>query len=183
MWGGITGIIAEIKRCEAAGATIAAVTMAYVCIDTMAFPSMPSGQASQTRADFIPWVEAYLKGHPDQPYQYKGADVYAARCSLLHAFGAEADMHRRDPNIKKFGYHDGGLHAFDPDVSRNLVIIGTASFLNDVVIAVESFVRACEQDGELRGLVEARLPTVYQTMPFPQRNSVTTADASDVPPG
>ena len=168
MWGAIIGIIAEIKHCEAAGATIAAVTMAYVCIDTMAYLSMPAGQTSQTRSDFIAWVNTYLKGHPDQPYEYDGLDVYAARCSLLHAFSAEADLHRRDQNIRKFGYHDGGQHAFNPEVSPNLVIIGTASFLNDVVIAVESFIKACQQDNELRQLVESRLPAVYPTMPFPQ---------------
>ena len=48
MWGAVAGIVAEIKHCESAGATMAAVTMAYVCIDTMAFLSMPSGQTSQS---------------------------------------------------------------------------------------------------------------------------------------
>jgi len=171
MWNAIAGIVAEIKRCESAGATMAAVAMAYVSIDTMAFLSMPSGQTSQTRADFIAWVNAHLKGHPSQPYEYDGTDVYAARCSVLHAFGSEAEMHRKDGTIRKFGYHDGGLHAFNPSVSPNLVIIGVASFLNDVVIAVESFMKACQADASLRGLVEARLPTVLQTMPFPQGTS------------
>ena len=48
MWGAVAGIVAEIKHCESAGATMAAVTMAYVCIDTIAFLSMPSGQTSQS---------------------------------------------------------------------------------------------------------------------------------------
>jgi hypothetical protein len=61
MWEAITDITAEIKRCEAAGATLAAITMAYVCIDTMAFLSMPAAQTSQTRNDFIAWVNAYRK--------------------------------------------------------------------------------------------------------------------------
>lgn len=176
MWQAVAGIVAEIKRCEAAGATMAAVTMAFVCIDTMAFLSMPAGQASQTRDDFITWVNAYLKGHPDQPYQYDGTDVYAARCAVLHAFGAEAQLHRNDRNIRKLGYHDGGLHAFNSDVSPNLVIIGVASFLNDVVIAVESFMKACEADADLRCRVEARLPTVFQTMPFPRHGATARRD-------
>src|SRR4051812_39407898 len=94
MWNGITGIIAEIKRCEAAGATMAAVAMAFVCIDTLAYLSMPAQQTSQTRTDFITWVNAYLKGDANQPYQYDGKDVYAARCSVLHAFGSESEMYR-----------------------------------------------------------------------------------------
>ena len=183
MWGAVTGIVAEIKRCESAGATMAAVTMAYVCIDTMAFLSMPSGQTSQTRSDFIAWVNTYLKCHPRQPYQYDGTDVYAARCSVLHAFGAEAELHRRDQDIRKFVYHDGGLHAFNPQVSATLVIVGVASFLNDLVIAVETFMNACQTDAALRRLVEARLPTIFQMMPFPQGGPALLPDSDNAPSG
>jgi hypothetical protein len=58
-------------------------------------------------------VDAYLKGHEDQPYQYRGLDVYGARCALLHAFGSEGDYHQQCPDAKKFGYHDGGKHAYE----------------------------------------------------------------------
>ena len=162
MWNAVLGLVKEIRKCENAGATIAAVSMSYICIDTMAYLSMPESQTEQTRQDFINWVNDYLRGHPDHPYQYSGTDVYAARCALLHSCGAEAKMHRNDPTVKKFGYHDGGRHAFDPKVSPNLVIIGTASFLHDVVIAVKSFRKACQDDEELRHRVESRLPSVTQ---------------------
>jgi hypothetical protein len=106
--------------------------MAYVCIDTMAFLSLPADQDKQGRSDFIAWCDAYLKGHEDQPYQYRGMDVYGARCALLHAFGSEVDFHEKYPEAKKFGYHDGGKHAYDAAQDERLVIIGTASFINDV---------------------------------------------------
>jgi hypothetical protein len=167
MWRGVLELIAEIKRCENMGATIPAITVAYVCIDTMAFLSMPATQTSQTRKDFIAWADAYLKGDLGQPYQYAGIDVYAARCAVLHAFGAESELHQRNCTIKKFGYHDGGSHILEPSVSPNLVIIGVRSFLNDIVIAVESFMSSCEGNAVLRGLVEARLPKVFQSLPFP----------------
>ena len=165
MWDGVSGLLAEIKRCEDAQATTAAVAMAYVCIDTMAFLSLPAAKHKQGRTDFIVWVGAYLKGHEDQPYKYRGLDVYGARCALLHAFGSEVDYHQIYPDAKKFGYHDGGKHAYDPAVDDHLVIIGTASFLNDVVHAVGAFVEACKADAELRCRVEARLPTVLATFP------------------
>lgn len=167
MWNAVLGLVGEVRKCEKAGATIAAVSMSYVCIDTMAYLSMPQSQTEQTRQDFINWVNDYMLGHPDHPYQYSGTDVYAARCALLHTFGAEAKIHRNDPAVVKFGYHDGGKHAFDPEVSPNLVIIGTASFLNDVVIAVESFTKACQEDEGLRHRVESRLHTLHQYFPLP----------------
>lgn len=165
MWDGIGGLVAEIKRCEDAGATPAAVAMAFICIDTMAFLALPAGNDKQGRTDFIAWVDAYLKGHEDQPYQYRGIDVYAARCALLHAYGTEADFHQQYPEAKKFGYHDGGKHAYDPAVDERMVIVGTASFLNDVRLAVGAFLEACKANSALRFRVEDRLPRVLSTFP------------------
>ncbi len=97
----------------------------------------------------------------------EGLDVYGARCALLHAFSAHANFHEQNPDAKKFGYHDGGRHAYDPAVNEHLVIVGTASFLNDVVHAVTTFMQACRDDAELRQRVEARLPRVLATFSFP----------------
>lgn len=166
MWAGISGLITEIKRCEAVGATTAAMAMAFVCMDTLAFLSLPADRDKQGRADFITWVDTYLKGHSDQPYQYRGLDVYGARCALLHAFSSRVGYHDQYPDAKRFGYHDGGKHAYDPAQNERLVIIGTTSFLNDVVAAVGSFMEACKVDTDLRGRVEARLPGVLQTFPL-----------------
>ncbi|MDD5335515.1 MAG: hypothetical protein PHS32_17425 [Rhodoferax sp.] len=165
MWGGVSGLIAEIKCCEKAGATTAAVVMAYVCIDTMAFLALPTGHDKQGRTEFIAWVDKYLRGHPEQPYQYRGLDVYGARCALLHAFGSEADYHQKYPEAKKFGYHDGGKHAYDQAQDEHLVIIGTVSFINDVVRAVGAFAEDCKADADLRARVESRLPAVLATFP------------------
>jgi len=166
-WAGITGLIKELKRCEAAGATMGALVLAYVCIDVMAYLAMSLDKSEQTKPDFIAWVDGYLKAHPDQPYQYRGIDVYAARCAVLHAFISEAALHRRDPAIRLFGYNDGGKHVFDPAKAPNLVLIGAVSFLNDVVIAVETFLKECQEDPALRVRAETRLPKVLQSFPIP----------------
>jgi hypothetical protein len=92
---------------------------------------------------------------------------------VLHTFGAEAELHRRNPDIRKFAYSDGGLHYSNPQVSPDLVIVGVVSFLNDVILGVEKFMRACESDSNLRELVQTRLPKVFRTMPFPQRGPAT----------
>jgi hypothetical protein len=169
MWAGVTALVAEIKTCEKAGATISAVAMAYVCIDTMAFLSLPVGQESQGRTDFISWVDTYMKGHKEQPYQYRGLDVYGARCAVLHAFSAEATFHQQNPDAKKFTYHNGGKHVYDPAVNDHLVIIGTASLLNDVVLAVDAFLEECKSNTAFRQRVEARLPRVLATFPYPSK--------------
>ncbi len=165
MWDAIKGLVDEIKTCEKAGATTSAVAMAFVCMDTMAYLALPADREKQGRADFIAWVNSYLKAHEDQPYQYRGLDVYGARCSMLHAFGSDSDFHETNGDAKKFGYHDGGKHAHDPVVDERLVIIGTASFINDVVHAVGVFLEACMEDADLRARVERRLSKVLATFP------------------
>lgn len=162
MWNGVIALIAQIKKCEVAGATPSAVAMAYICIDTMAFLSLSVGRDTQGKADFIAWVDTYLKGSPKQPYQYRGLDVYAARCALLHAFGSMADFHGKNKNAKTFMYSNGGKHVYAPAKNDRLVIIGTASFLNDIVHAVTSFMDACQADADLRQRVAKRLPKVLE---------------------
>lgn len=166
MWNGISALIDEIKKCEAAGATSAALAMAYICIDTMTFLSLPSDRENQSRADFIAWVNTYLKGHADQSYQYQGLDVYGARCAMLHAFSSEVEFHTQNPEAKIFGYHDGGRHSFDPAINPRLVLIGTASFLNDVITAVGEFLTVCQQNEDVRTVVERRLPRILATFPL-----------------
>ena len=163
---GIMHLLNEIKRCQDADATVAATAMVYICIDTMAFLSMPTGQTSQTKRDFIAWVDTYLKADPLQSYQYRGVDVYAARCSLLHAFGAEADAHRRDPSIRQFGYADTGPHAYNAAVSQRLVIVSVARLIHDLSKGLETFISAVRTDLDLRARVGARLPALYNEFPF-----------------
>lgn len=168
-WQSIIGLVAELKRCDECDITTASVAMAFICIDTLASLGRPENKERLTRADFKEWVDKYLKAHQDQPYQYRGKDVYAARCALLHKYGSEAELHEEDPDTIKYGYHDGGKHEYDPTVKKNLVLIGTKSFVNDVVHAVESFINTCKNEPSLRQRVEERLPSVLQTMPFPSR--------------
>jgi hypothetical protein len=162
----ITGLVKQLKQCHDAGFTVAALALAYVCIDTMAYLAMPEGRSEQTRHDFIAWVDTYLKAHASQTYQYRGLDVYAARCAVLHAFSTEAELHRRDPAIRVFGYHNGGKHLVDPAKDPKLVLIGTPSLLNDIVTAIEDCLKACEEDATLRARVGARLPSLLQTFPI-----------------
>ena len=166
-WKPIIGLVTELKRCDECGITTASVAMAFICMDTLASLSRPQEKEKVTRADFKEWVDTHLKAHPDQPYQYRGKDVYAARCAFLHTYGSEASLHEEDPDTIKFAYHDGGQHYYNPEEERSLVLIGTKSFINDVVHGVESFTRACKADSSLRTRVEARLPNVLNMMPFP----------------
>ena len=166
MWETIPEIVNEIKKCEAAHAMTAAISMCYICIDTMSFLALPIERETQTRQDFIEWVEKYLKGHPDQTYKYNGLDLYGARCSVLHTYSSETQLHSKNPNMKKLIYHDGGRHMMDDTIEKNLVIIGTASFINDIAHAVSSFMEECRSNDGLRVCVESRLDKIFLMTPI-----------------
>lgn len=167
-WQALVHIVDEIKQCDANNITTASIAMSYVCIDALANLSRPAEKAKATRKDFIDWADAYIDAHPDQPYKYRGKDIYAARCALLHNFSSEAELHEDDPDTIKFSYHDGGKHYYDPNVDPRLVLIGAKSFVNDVVTAVEKFMDACRANSNLMGLVESRLDKVLAKIPVPR---------------
>jgi len=166
-WNTLVGLISELKRCDENNITTASVAMSYICIDTLANLARPEGKESVTRSDFKNLVDHYLSGHPDQPYQYRGKDVYAARCAFLHTYGSEARLHSEDTDTIKFAYHDGGKHLYNPDVEPNLVLIGVKSFVNDVVHAMGDFLEECKRDPSLLSRVEPRLKHVLGVTPMP----------------
>lgn len=154
-------ILDEIGRAQDAGADVAALALVYVGIDTMALLGCPLGQQSQTRVDFIGWVETYLKAASGSDYQYEGLDLYAARCGLLHAYGSEADLHGRPNPPRKFGYADNGLHRKDD--AAGFVLISIAVLIRDFGRAVERFVEAMKADAELKARVDSRMPSLLLT--------------------
>jgi hypothetical protein len=108
-----------------------------------------------------------LRTHQREVVRLRAAMAARPRCAVLHAFGTEVDFHKQNPDAKKFGYPDGGKHAYDPAIDKHLVIIGTASFLNDIVTAVGDFVEDWKNDLDLRARVASRLPRVLETFPAP----------------
>ncbi len=167
-WNSIVGIVSELKSCDTNGEITASLAMAYICIDSLANLSRQSEDKQATRKDFIGWVDKYLKGHPSQPYQYRGIDVYAARCAMLHTYGSEASLHKKDSDILMYGYSDGGKHYYNPNIEKNLVIIGVRSLVDDIVNAVDLFLENCQKDELLRQRVEVRLSKILSYMPLPK---------------
>lgn len=163
---GILGLVREMKVVEQAGCSSAAIAMAFICIDTMARLSLPLGVPAQKSSDFIEWVNAYVKADPSQTYQYDGRDVYGARCAFLHAYGSASDYHAKSPDVKKFGYTDGGKHITDEN--SELVLIGLPAFVDDITRAVERFLQDARGNADLRARVESRIASVMGTFPIPR---------------
>jgi hypothetical protein len=155
-------MLAEGHKAHEAGATVAALAMVYIGIDTLAWLSLPIGKNKQGRSDFYQWVDTYLKTDAAQPYQYVGKDVYAARCAVLHMFATLSDLHQENPPPKKFGYLDNGPHCTD---GGDLVLISVAILLRDFSHGVR-FTTAMQQDAELKARVDSRINELLNTTPI-----------------
>lgn len=165
-WGAILNLASQIRICDESGLITPSLAMCFIAIDSLASLARPIDKARVTRSDFVDWVNRYLNGHSEQKYKYSGKDVYAARCSFLHTYGATSEIHERDTTTIKFVYHDGGRHVYRPEVNPALVIIGVRSFADDVIRAMDDFVEECDKDIELRARVEARLNELFNIVPI-----------------
>lgn len=159
----ILDLLAEAHRAHEAGATVAALAMVYIGIDTMTWLSLPIGKNKQGRSDFYQWVEMYLKADAGQPYQYIGKDVYAARCAVLHKFATLSELHRENPHLKQFGYLDNGPHCTD---GGELVLISVAILLRDFSHAIARFLNSAKNDATIKGRVDSRISELLNTIPI-----------------
>ena len=154
-------ILGEIGKAWKADATVASLAMLYVALDTMALLACPVGQQSQTRGDFIAWVDRYLKADAASEYQYEGIDVYAARCAVLHSYGSVAALHSGKQPPRKFGYTDNGPHRKD-EVER-FVLISVAVLIHDFSKAMESFIAEMQANSDLKQRVDSRMGSLFLT--------------------
>lgn len=165
----IVQFVQQLKALDESDFPAAAVVMTFLGIDMMAYLSLPIDKSKQTRKDFMAWVDQYMECHPEQPYKYRGKDLYAARCALLHAFSAETEMHATDDDIFVISYHDGGKHAYDPAIDKRFVVLGTKSLINDYIAGVEKFLQKAIADDDLRLRISSKINGVIQTIPLFER--------------
>ncbi|MCW6512518.1 hypothetical protein [Lichenifustis flavocetrariae] len=154
-------LLGEAVAASNAGAIVAAMAMAFVTIDTMALLACPLGQVEQFKADFIAWVDAYLKADAASEYQYEGRDIYSARCGVLHSYSSISRDHRGPNPPRQFGYADGGAHKKDD--ATPLVIISVGLLICDLATATMAFAEAMRTDPDLMKRVDSRIDDLFIT--------------------
>lgn len=75
------------------GCMASAIILMLCAIDAMAYLSMPEDQEDVTQDDFVSWADKHIR-FPGKE-QLTGADLYGARCAMLHSFGARSRMSRK----------------------------------------------------------------------------------------
>ena len=154
-------VLNDIKVCLKNNAPNGAVLLTYCAIDAMAFLSLPLSEAKVKRGHYIAWVEKYMKTDKNQPYQYRGIDLYGARCGIAHNYGLESDL-SRDGKCKVFAYRTNSLkHFYNPAKRPEMVVLGVRLFIRNFYVAVENFFADIEKNNDLMKRVHRRLPKLF----------------------
>ncbi len=140
----------------------------YSAIDSVGFLDSQPGQKRATQASFNKWVNSYLL--KNSGLAVSAADLYSARCALLHTSSQESEM-SRDNIAKQVNYYSGsrdgelskdfesrinGLEG-NSDVAVNIEHI-YAVFYHALHCFKKSFMKKCLKGSEY----ESRLQMVVQ---------------------
>ena len=145
-----------------------AVTLIYAGIDAMAFLGMPGDQEDVARSDFIAWAEHYIKFPCKE--QLSGADLYGARCGMLHSYSAYSRM-TRSGECRTIGYMDKSVPEvrYNPEISREIVLVSVPALAEAFFRGIEEFLIDLFSDHKRAEVAEVRLPKLVHCLPVKQK--------------
>jgi len=121
------------SECEAS-----AVILMLSAIDAMAYLAMPEGLQDVRSEDFINWADQYIR-FPGKE-QITGADLYGARCAMLHSFGAQSKM-SRNGQCRVVIWMDKAVPPiiFRPDVQPGYVMVSIVALRDALFEGMDRF--------------------------------------------
>ena len=149
------GIKEDIEFNHGHGRIRATLLLIFSAIDAMAFLNMPASQTDVTRTDFNEWANRYLKLVDAK--QLAGADLYGARCALLHTYSSESRM-SREGKCRQLMFVDAlpgspVRETTDPE----FVLVSVAALKADLFVGIDSFLVDLFASPLKAKLVEPRL--------------------------
>ncbi len=142
----------------------AAVILIYAGMDAMAFLDLPETQTEVQRKDFISWAEQYIRFPCKE--QLTSADLYGARCSMLHAYGVVSRMSYAG-KCRMVGYVDKNVPEviYNPTISKDLVLVSILALKNAFFKGIDKFLKDAFSNREKAHIVEKRLKTFVHDFP------------------
>jgi hypothetical protein len=158
------GIRRGIKVAIGNGCHGSAVILIYSGMDSMAFLAMPKEQEDVTGRDFIDWADRYIK-FPCKD-QLTGADLYGARCAMVHTYSVYSRM-SREGKARVVGYMDKSVPEirYSPEVSKEFVLVSVPALAEALFTGIEKFLIDVFSDKARAPIVEDRMKKLVQCLP------------------
>jgi hypothetical protein len=129
--------LAAISVCLANQYRMPALALIYCGIDVFAALNRPAAQAGTTRHDFIEWCNRYLL--PGNSLACTAADLYAARCAILHTYTSKSS-HTRSGKARQIIYAWGKRSA--KELQQIIDLTGKSTH---VAVHIETLAHAFEK--------------------------------------
>lgn len=158
------GIRRGIEVAIASGCHGSAVVLIYSGMDSMAFLAMPKEQTDVTGKDFIDWADRYIR-FPCKD-QLTGADLYGARCAMVHTYSVYSRM-SRDGEARVIGYMDKSVPEvrYNPDVNKQLVLVSVPALAEAFFKGIDRFLVDAFSDKARAPIIEERMNKLVQCLP------------------
>jgi len=142
-----------------------AVILLYSAVDAMAYLGMPEGKADVTKSDFIAWADQYIRF--DGKEQLTGADIYGARCAMLHRYGVRSQMSQRG-ECRIIGYMSEAYPPvqYKPSVSKELVMVSVPALRDAVFKGINNFLIQVYSNPSKAKLADQRIRNFVHRIPF-----------------
>jgi hypothetical protein len=153
---GERGMLPGIRLCIDGFCLVSAVTLIYSAIDALAGLTVPVSVSSGGGPDFKAWIKKYYLPH--LRVDLSAADLWSARCGVLHAYSRHSDL-SRNGRARSLVYRWRNAHAPDDrilesEVRAGGVVVEVEALSDALGLAVSRFQEAIEYDADLRRRVE-----------------------------
>jgi hypothetical protein len=155
----VQGILNGIRHCGAGHAFGAVLILTYVGIDVMAYLSLEPAREKQSRRDFIRWVENYMTLPNGESYD--GADLYAARSSILHRYSAESEM-TQSGDARTVLYCHGNYPPIMPHPTKPIIMLEINVLVASFKKGMKKFLHEVLADSKRKSDVERRLRKLFR---------------------
>lgn len=156
------GIKRPIQLLLEHGCYPAALILIYSGMDTMAFLNMPASNTDVMRSDFMAWAARYMK--LSCPQQVTAADLYGARCSVLH--GGSQSRFTREGRGRSLEYFVGESTPADGTASKELLRVPVEELVAAFFAGIDQFLGELTQDEAKARIAGARLSELLRSLPY-----------------
>jgi hypothetical protein len=141
-----------------------AVVLIYSGIESMAYLAMPVNQTDVGRKDFIDWADRYIRFPCKE--QLTGADLYGARCAMLHTYSVYSKM-SREGKCRIVGYMSRAIPEVrcNPVADKELVLVSVPALADAFSRGIDTFLIHAFSDKTRAPIVEGRVNNLVLRLP------------------
>lgn len=150
---GPRGMLKGIESCVRSQCLVSAVSLMYSTMDAISALTRDRGKAKTDRTVFLHWVGKYV---PTNCLGCTAADLYGARCGLLHTHSPESNM-SREGHVKAVVYKwrtgPEPDRAALPNVRRDAIVLCVEDLWEALQRGVGDFLADVEKSPDLHDSV------------------------------